>query len=319
MATTNDVLRLRIITHNIRTIPLVRFPPEKSWDTRKQPLIRQLTTSTTQCPETLICLQEVLPRQLEDVLDGLNSSKVQQTSSTPTGPNANDRWMHIGCGRDGNNNGEHSPIFYRSEIWDAEWTETRWLSPNNYDKPSRGWDAAHRRILTAAVLRHRGSGRRVLALNTHLDHRGRQSRSESAKMVLQWVEQWLSKNTGPAAGARAGRSAIEGVFLCGDFNTDAHGEGDAYSTLTAEVAVFADAKGLSSDDSGRTTCGDGYSFTGFNDNPKDDALLDYILLGPKNNTPWDVRDYDILPNKTEDGVYISDHRAIVVDAQLKGT
>lgn len=243
----------------------------------------------------------------------------EQESSSATSPNTGEKWKHIGCGRDGGNKGEYSPILYRSDIWDAEWTETRWLSPDNYDRPSRGWDAAHRRILAAAVLRHRGSGRRVLAMNTHLDHKGRQSRSESAKLILKWVEQWLSKSTGPDSGVCARMDVIEGVFLCGDFNTDAHGQGDAYSTLTAEVAVFADAKGLSSDDSGKTTCGDWYSFTGFNDNPRDDSLLDYVLLGPKNNTPWDVWSYDILPNKEENGVYMSDHRAIVVDVQLRGT
>lgn len=317
MATASDALRLRIITHNIRTIPLVRFPPEKSWDTRKRHLIHQLTTSTTQHPETLTCLQEVLHRQLEDILNGLNSSTTGQASSTASGNNNNGRWKHIGCGRDGNNRGEYSPILYRSDIWDVEWTETRWLCPDYYDRPSRGWDAAHRRILTAAVMRHRGSSRRLLALNTHLDHKGRQSRLESAKMALQWVEKWLS-SPGPDAGALAGMGTIEGVFLCGDFNTDAQDQGDAYSTLTAEVAVFSDAKRLASDDSGHTACGDGYSFTGFNDNPKDDALLDYVLLGPKKNNPWDVWNYDILPNKTEEGVYISDHRAVVVDVQLKG-
>lgn len=318
MATTSDALRLRIITHNIRTIPLVRFAPEKSWDTRKRYLIHQLITSTHQCPEALICLQEVLHRQLEDILNGLNSNTEEQASSPAAGQSISDRWKHIGCGRDSNNKGEYSPILYRSDIWDVEWTETRWLSPDYYGRPSRGWDAAHRRILTAAVLRHRGSSRRVLALNTHLDHKGRQSRFESAKMVLQWVEKWLSSPS-PDAGALAGMGAIEGVFLCGDFNTDAHDEGDAYSALTAEVAVFSDAKSLASGNNGQTTCGDGYSFTGFNDNPKDDALLDYVLLGPKKNTPWDVQNYDILPNKAEEGVCMSDHRAIVVDVQLKAT
>lgn len=318
MATTSNSISVRIITHNIRTIPLLRFPPEKSWDIRRHHIIRQLTTHTRHHPEALICLQEVLCRQLDDILTGLNSNTKDTNLSSSTREDRNDTWKHIGCGRDGNTKGEHSPILFRSDVWDMEWTETNWLCPNSNDRPSRGWDAAYRRILTAAVLRHRASNRRVLASNTHLDHRGRRSRFEGAKLVLHWMQEWLS-NSGLGSGVPLEMGFIKGVFLCGDFNTDAHDERDAYGVLTGNGAIFADSRHLLIEDRGQTTCGDGCSFTGFNDNPKDDLLLDYVLLGPKGNGPWEVQVYDILPNKADNGVYISDHRAIVVDTELKGT
>lgn len=318
MTAKSNPLSIRIITHNIRTIPLLRFPPEKSWDVRRHHIIRQLTTHTRHHPKALICLQEVLYRQLEDILNGLNPDKKNAASSSDNGDVNNDLWKHIGYGRDGSTKGEHSPILYRSDVWDVEWSETNWLHPNNDSRPSRGWDAAYRRILTAAVLRHRATNRRVLVSNTHLDHRGRRSRREGAKMILRWVKEWLS-NPGLGSGVPQGMGAIEGVIFCGDLNTDAQDEGDAYGVLTGDGAMFADSRGLVIEDRGQTTCGDGYSFTGFNDRPKDVALLDYVLLGPKGNDPWNVRAYEILPNKTDDEVYISDHRAVVVDAELKGT
>ena len=288
----NTTIPVRIITHNIRTIPWIRLPPEKSWSIRKKYISSQLSFHSHHNQEALICMQEVLQRQLDDILNGLNT---------------NATWQHVGCGRDGGQKGEHSPILYRSSIWEAEWSETRWLSETP-DKPSRGWDAAYRRVLTGAVLRHRKSNRRVLAMNTHLDNRGKQSRFEGARKILQWARKWLD--------APVWQGSIEGLFLCGDFNTDSRDGQDAYGVLTGPDSLLTDSMALLKD--GEEWHSNQFSYTGFNHNPKDDSLIDYILLGPGKGA-WDVRAYDILPNRFDNGVYSSDHRAVVVDAELTGS
>jgi hypothetical protein len=39
-------------------------------------------------------------------------------------------------------------------------------------------------------------------------------------------------------------------------------------------------------------------------------------LGPRGGRDWDVVGYSVLPNRFDDGVYYSDHRAVVVDTVL---
>ncbi|KAE8354641.1 Endonuclease/exonuclease/phosphatase [Aspergillus coremiiformis] len=293
----NKPIPIRLITYNVRTIPWFTFPPEKPWNIRKSHIINQLDFNTIHNPEAVICLQEVLHSQLTDILTGINTApdgKSQEGEET---------WKHIGCGRDGDKKGEYSPILYRTKIWEVEWSTTRWLSETP-DTPSRGWDAAYRRIVTYGVLRHRGTGRKILAMNTHLDDRGQVARFESAKLILGWMQEVLAKES------------LDGVFLGGDFNTNSQENNDAFGVLTAGVMVHT--RDLVD---GERRYGNVNSWTGFNDNPIDDALLDYVLVGPRkgDRVPWDIRGYGILTNRFDDGIFSSDHRAVVADVELVGS
>jgi hypothetical protein len=40
-------------------------------------------------------------------------------------------------------------------------------------------------------------------------------------------------------------------------------------------------------------------------------------LGPRGGSDWEVQGYSVRANKFDDGVYNSDHRAVVVDVVLK--
>ena len=148
-------------------------------------------------------------------------------------------------------------------------------------------------------------------MNTHLDNRGKRSRFEGARKVLQWAREWI--------GDPVWQGSIEGFFLCGDFNTDSRDGQDAYGVLTGPDSLFTDSMALSKDE--KQLKENNFSWTGFNHNPKDDMLIDYILLGPckGRECPWNVQTYGILPNRSDDGVYSSDHRAVVVDAELTGS
>ncbi|PIG79498.1 endonuclease/exonuclease/phosphatase family protein [Aspergillus arachidicola] len=292
---------IRLITHNIRTIPWFTFPPEKPWNIRRNHIVNQLDFNTTHNPEAIICLQEVMHSQLTDILTGLNTAPDSESIE------GEEIWKHVGCGRDGGQKGEYSPIIYRARVWEVEWATTRWLSETP-DTPSRGWDAAYRRIVTYVVLRHRGSGRKVLAMNTHLDDRGKVARFESAKLILEWMEEVLKK--------KKGSDSLDGVVLCGDFNTNSRENNDAFGVLTAGAMVHTrDCV------DGERRYGNVNSWTGFNDTPIDDALLDYVLVGPlkSGHVPWNIRTYGILTNRFDDGIFNSDHRAVAADVELVGS
>ena len=297
-------ISIRVITHNIRT-NLNPFPigQEKPWKIRKNYIINEFNFNTISNQESLICLQEARHGQLDDILAGLNGLPGRDAS-----------WTYIGCGRDGGKSGEYSPILYRSAIWENEFSETRWLS-DTPSIPSHSWGTKYKRIVTCAIFRHRESNRRILSMNTHLDDTSITSRYKGALLIKKWAYEWLSDPQW--------LGTIGGVILTGDFNTQSQSNDDAYGVLTAQN-TFSDA---STHVERNRRYGNVNSWTDFNDDPKDDALYDYILIGPVREgvTPWNVQTYGVLFNKFERSdtpadkkyVFSSDHRSVVVDLELR--
>lgn len=92
-----EPLPIRLLTHNIRYATNFPFSGEEKWDVRKSRLLNELSFNTAHCAESFICLQEVLHKQLVDILSGLNSKK--------------EAWVSVGvCRDDGHEAGEASPI-----------------------------------------------------------------------------------------------------------------------------------------------------------------------------------------------------------------
>ncbi|MDE5688376.1 MAG: endonuclease/exonuclease/phosphatase family protein [Paramuribaculum sp.] len=121
---------------------------------------------------------------------------------------------YIGIGRDdGKEAGEHSAIFYRTDMFDLIDHGDFWLSETP-DRPALGWDAVCIRICTWGRFRHRASGKEFLMFNLHMDHVGITARIESAKMIRDKI---LEFGSGLPA------------FLTGDFNVDQ--TSDAYRTV----------------------------------------------------------------------------------------
>lgn len=284
-------LSIRILTHNIRYATTAPFKGERPWPERKQLLINELLFNTRN-QNSFICLQEVLHNQLVDVLSGLNSSP---TTS----------WDYIGVGRDdGYQAGEYSAIIYQPQHWEINHWETVWLSETP-DVPSKSWDAASIRIVTIGVFTHRASRQTVLAMNTHLDDQGARSRLEAARIILRKISQYSAGDYGD--------DFIDGVFLAGDFNSQDFEE--AYVELTAPGSPLADAAMLVP---AAEHYGNQLTWTGFGYEGQDPTRIDYVLLG--NGTAggqvWTVDGYAVLANRFDDGVYNSDHRAVVVDGRL---
>lgn len=285
-------LPLRILTHNIRHATSSPFKGEELWEDRCQPLLNELHYNT-RTQDSFICLQEVLHNQLIDLLSGLNNNQGK--------PNSQDQWEYIGVGRDdGREAGEYSPIFYRPATWKLQHWETVWLSETP-DVPSKSWDASSIRIVTIGVFTYHVSHQTILAMNTHLDDQGSRSRFEAAHIILNKIHEYRSGKFG---------DIISGVFLAGDFNSEETQE--AYTVFTGPESELVD--------SGKVVSvaehyGNQITWTGFGYEEEPASRIDYVLLGPKGRS-WKVEGYAVLANKFDDGVYCSDHRAVVADVSL---
>jgi endonuclease/exonuclease/phosphatase family metal-dependent hydrolase len=284
-------LPVRILTHNIRYATKSPFKGEKPWSERKHSIVNELKYNTAHNPEGFICLQEVLHEQLVDILSGLNSNRATSGGSRNKdheNKTKTDEWAYIGVGRDdGHQAGEYSPIIYRSSVWKLESWKTVWMSPTP-DRPGKGWDAGSIRIVTVGHFTHKTSKRRVVGLCTHLDEQGEVSRRESAKIV-QGIVQDVEE---------------EAIWLAGDLNGEMDGE--AYRNLNGEESKMMDTR-----DAAKWRYGNGITCTGFQQ--EEMTIIDYVFVSKKG---WAVEGFSVLPNRFEDGVYSSDHRAVVVDAVL---
>ena len=277
------------------------FEGEEKWETRRSRLTNGLRFATVHCAESFICLQEVVHSQLVDILSDLNDS-----STT---------WDYVGRGRDdGAMNGEYSPILYRPGIWKLREQNTKWLSETP-DQPSTGWDAPRKRILTIAMFRHKATGKELLAMNTHLDDPGAKARLESAKLILDEIQLHASQNPTPKGLP---------VFLAGDFNSEPGQE--AYQRITDEKSPMVDLEMMVPQNK---RYGDMRTFTGFNSKAKQ-RKIDFLFINARQPNAsvnhgrpdetderlWHVEGYAVLPNRFEDQVYSSDHRAVIGDVSL---
>jgi endonuclease/exonuclease/phosphatase family metal-dependent hydrolase len=276
-------LPIRLLSHNIRYATTSPFKGEELWTVRAPRLINELRYNTLHNSEAFICLQEVLHNQLVDILDNLNGDALQQ-----------DQWAYIGVGRDdGKTLGEYSPILYRPAIWRLERFESLWLSETP-DRPSKGWDAASIRIVTIGFFRHRQSGQELVALNTHMDDQGSQARLEGAKLIVNTIQEFGSIP----------------VFLAGDFNSEPHEE--AYQVLNSPTSPVQD---LRESVPPILRYGNENTFTGFGYGKEPEKRIDFLFLAK--GSSWTPKGYAVLANSFKDGVYNSDHRAVVGDVLLQ--
>jgi endonuclease/exonuclease/phosphatase family metal-dependent hydrolase len=270
-------LPIRILTHNIRYAASPPSTGEAPWSTRKTLILNELEYHTRQNSTAFICLQEALHQQVVDIMAGLG-----------------DEWSYIGVGRDdGKKKGEYSPVIFRKNVWSVESWETVWLNENG-QVGKKGWDAGSVRILTVGTFVHKESKSRVVGMSTHFDNAGTVARREEAKIVQRVV----GEVTGIGAAQRLP------FFLGGDLNSEPKGE--AYGILNAATSLLRDAEELA-----EKKYGDKNTFTGFNGERQ--TKLDHVFVGPRGQENWKVQGYSVLPNRFEDGVYSSDHRAVVVD------
>ncbi|RSK34017.1 endonuclease/exonuclease/phosphatase family protein [Hymenobacter metallilatus] len=180
LASPRVVPSLRVMSYNIR-LDVASDGPNR-WDLRKDRVAGLLRYHT---PD-IVGVQEALPNQLADLAAALPA------------------YSWYGPGRDdGQQRGEASAIFYRTDRFILLSKGTFWLSATP-EAPGKGWDAAYPRVCSWVQLRDKASGRTFYHFNTHLDHVGATARREGTALILARMQQ--------VAGSAP-------VLLTGDFNT----------------------------------------------------------------------------------------------------
>ena len=199
-------------------------------------------------------------------------------------------YTYVGVGRDdGKQKGEYSGIFYLESDFKRLSSGTFWLSetPNQI---SVGWDAALERICTYVQLESEANGTRFWVFNTHFDHRGPEARKQSARLILQKIEE-LNGEKLP-------------VVLMGDLNL----------VPEEEAIVFISGKLADSWHHTQTPAyGPVGTFNGFDMQHPLDRRIDYIFVS---SADIEVLKYRAIIDH-RDQRYPSDHIPVMVRARFK--
>lgn len=252
----------KIMSYNIR----YNNPGDgrNAWPERKDRLIQLVRQSA---PD-ILGVQEALHGQLTDMLAGL------------------DGYAMVGVGRDdGKEKGEYSAILYRTALFEVRDQNTFWLSETPEVPGSKSWDAAITRVASWARLYDKRANKEILAVNTHFDHVGKESRIRSAELLRRKI---------------AGMAGDLPVVLSGDFNFTR--EAPPYAALM-EPNGYKLIDSAPADPPG-TSCG-------FEVGARECNAIDYIFYSPH----WKLERYDVLTtNNGRD--YPSDHLPVLVNLAL---
>lgn len=256
----NTPVELNVMTFNIRY-----DNPEDSlnnWQYRKDVAANIVRMKNID----LLGTQEVLINQLNDLKERLSD------------------YNAVGVGReDGKEAGEHSAIFYKKTRFTEVESGTFWLSETPEVPGSKGWDGACERVATWAILKEKTTNRKLLFMNTHLDHVGKEARQEGVTLLLNKAKE---------------RGQGMPVIITGDFN--AHSDSDVIAHVTAS-GEFRNSNTIA-----KEAIGEYGTFHAFGRIPeKRRSVIDYIFV----TTPIEVAAYEILPDKLND-IYLSDHTPV---------
>tara|TARA_R110002049_G_scaffold32570_9_gene108320 strand:- start:2459 stop:3304 length:846 start_codon:yes stop_codon:yes gene_type:complete len=257
--------KLSVMTYNIRLD--VASDGENAWPHRKEVLSSQIQFYG---PD-ILGVQEARPSQMTDLKTALKE------------------YNTIGIGRDGDDKGEYSAIFYNTKKVKVEHENTFWLSetPN---KVSKGWDAAYPRICTYGLFTLLESNQKIWVFNTHLDHVGVEAQLQGMQLILKTIDT-LNTDNFP-------------VILMGDFNVEPHSE-----LITNLKQKMNDSK-----DMAKLTFGPHGTFNGFKFEELVTRRIDYIMLSKSNKI--EVEKYGVLSSSI-DLKYPSDHFPVIIKLRVK--
>lgn len=154
------VAEVEVVSYNVRYASKGDLG-YKNWKARRPQVIDFLVKRRA----GILGLQEVLVGQLKDLEKGLVG------------------YGRVGVGRaDGKEGGEFSPIFYDEKLWEAGGSGTFWFSDTPEKAGSIGWGATIPRICSWVRLLD-GEGKGIYVFNVHWDHRSKESRVKSGKLL----------------------------------------------------------------------------------------------------------------------------------------
>ncbi|MDE7444084.1 MAG: endonuclease/exonuclease/phosphatase family protein [Muribaculaceae bacterium] len=261
---------VKVMTFNIRTdTPIDSL---NAWPYRKD----RVANAIKFYDADIVGTQEVRPHQLTDLEERLPG------------------YAHVGQGRrsDGNARDEHCTLWYKADRFDMLDNGTFWLSENPDKIGSKGWDSAYPRIATWAKLRDRITGKELLAVNTHLDHKGPQARREGARLLLTKVNE-------------LGQGLP--VVMTGDFN--ARPDEVPYQEITdmSNPLHLTDSRTVAA-----LVYGPAWTWHNFGRTPMDRrCFIDYLFVGG----PLTVNRYGVLAEK-EGNEFLSDHAPALIGITL---
>lgn len=256
---------LAVMTYNIRLD--VASDADNDWNHRNHFLTDQLAYYAP----SIFGIQEALPHQVVDIQLALPAYK------------------HIGIGREGENQGEASSIFYQSSRFTVQHETTFWLSPTP-ELISKGWDAACLRVCTFGLFTDLPSGKRFWVFNTHLDHLGEEARTKGLDLILTKI--------------KAVNTANYPVILMGDFNTTPN-----HLRIQNLKNSLNDARDFSQ----TRPFGPAGTFNGFAHDKPVTHLIDYVFVSKSGFT---VKKYAVLSDAINNH-YPSDHLPVFVHLELK--
>ncbi|MEM9143104.1 MAG: endonuclease/exonuclease/phosphatase family protein [Bacteroidota bacterium] len=243
---------------------------KQNWHQRKANVVRMINFHDLD----IIGMQEVLVNQLDYLKKELP------------------QYATIGVGReDGKEKGEFVPIFYKRKRFTVLKKGTFWLSETP-ETVSRGWDAALERIVTWAVLRDKDTGKEFVFMNTHFDHRGKQARLESAKLIKHKASE-LSKGLA--------------LIVTGDFNLVPESEAIELLLRPSDGFTLLNTNNLA-----KHTYGPEWTTSGFDNRPFEDRkTIDYVFVkGVKK-----VDKYAVFAEKLN-ALFLSDHCPVFAQLRL---
>ena len=208
----------------------------------------------------------------------------------------------VGKGRDGNS-GEHSAIFYRTDMFTCLASGTKWLSntPDTAGSKYSGTEgtANYPRIMTYVVLQRKSDGAKFIYVNAHLDNNGSNNgtvaeniRNAQVKILLAEIQK-LYKAHGNLP-----------TIVTGDFNTQPN---TASYTTMIESGFIDSSKVAKQTENERTYNGNSDSGS---------VIFDYIFVS--SDLKNIVSTYNVCPEK-RDGKWISDHNAIIANITIPQT
>ena len=196
----------------------------------------------------------------------------------------------FGVGRDdGKKEGEFCPVFYRTDKFILLDKGNFWLSETP-EKPSLGWDAAIKRIVTWGKFQSKVTGKQFVVFNTHFDHVGVEARKNSAKLIRERIKDMTEGVNLP-------------VIVTGDFNLTPDQE-----PIQMLKKYFSDSHDITNE----PPYGPEGTFSGFDFNADLTRRIDYIFV--RGNI--EVLEYAALSD-SKDQRYPSDHLPVFTRVQLK--
>jgi len=204
--------------------------------------------------------------------------------------------------------GEAGVIVYNNTKYELLESGYYYLAPKDPDKPKKGWDADHYRIVNWGVFKEKETGVIFFFNTTHFDNTGEKARTESSKLVLQKVQDKIQeiKTT----------YSIENIptILVGDFNC--YETSDCIMNLKT---IFKDARYSSKGVSINTDVSSSpglYFCNSKSDINKRGHYIDFILHTKEGFTVNSFKMIHTSTNLCEYGEFMSDHNAVIANVTI---